>query len=221
MQPAHQVAEALVAMAIERAERLLADHVGQDDVVIGVLLRGADGGQARDVGGIGVATAGIVGGDVVLQPLDDDRPDVHARAARPIGQVLLGGGAGLHADGGAIQRAGIGHAQAALHHEALAVEEVDAREVEAERGVAAQRPGRVAAQDVHFAGLKRGEAHLGGGGHEAHLGRVIEDRDGERAAVIHVEAAPDALAVGLREAGQAGIHAADQRAAGADRIQRG
>ena len=48
---------------------------------------------------------------------------------------------------------------------------------------------------------------------------VAEDGGGDGAAVVDVEAAPDALAVRLGEAGEAGVHAADQRAAGADRIE--
>ncbi len=92
------------------------------------------------------------------------------------------------------------HAELLVHHEALAVVVVDAREVEAERGVAGQRVGRGADQEVDLARLERGEALLGGGRHELDLVGIAEDRGGDGAADIDVDAGPLALAVGRREA---------------------
>src|SRR5207237_689293 len=43
---------------------------------------------------------------------------------------------------------------------------------------------------------------------EAHLVRVAERRCGDRAAQVDVDATPDALRVGLREAGEPGVDAA-------------
>ena len=97
-------------------------------------------------------------------------------------------------------------------HEALAVEVVDRREVEAELRVARHRRGRVAGQDVHLARLERGEAVLGGERNEANLGRVVEDGGRDGAAEIDVEAGPVALRVGQAEAGEAGVRAAGQEA---------
>jgi hypothetical protein len=68
--------------------------------------------------------------------------------------------------------------------------------VQAEGGVAGQAPGGVAGQDVHLAGLERGEALLGAEGHPAHLVGVAEHGGGDGAADVHVEPAPLALAVG-------------------------
>ncbi len=70
--------------------------------------------------------------------------------------------------------------------------------------VAGHRPGRVADQRVDFARLQRREARLRGERHEAHLGRVVEDRGGDGAAVVDVEPGPVALRVGNAEAGEPG-----------------
>jgi hypothetical protein len=51
------------------------------------------------------------------------------------------------------------------------------------------------------------------------LGSPSTDGGGQRAAVVDVQAAPLALAVGGGEAGQAGVDAADQRAARLDGVQ--
>ncbi len=48
----------VVALAHERAERLLGDDLRQDDEVGGVLVGRAAGREARGVGGVGVAGAG-------------------------------------------------------------------------------------------------------------------------------------------------------------------
>jgi hypothetical protein len=105
-------------------------------------------------------------------------------------------------------------------HEALAVVVGDAGEVQAQRGVAGQRPGGVARQDVDLARLQCGEALLRVQRHEADLVAVAEHGRGYRAADVDVEAGPVALAVGRGEPGQAGVHAADHLATLLDRVQR-
>ena len=106
------------------------------------------------------------------------------------------------------------------YHEALAVIVVDAGEVEAERGVAADRPGRVARQHVDLARLQRGEAVLGGERRELDLGRVAEDRRRDGAAIVDVEARPFALVVRRGEAGEAGVDAALDEALRLDVVER-
>jgi hypothetical protein len=76
------------------------------------------------------------------------------------------------------------------------------REVQAERGVARQRPGRVARQDVDLARLQRREALLRVQRNPLDLVAVPDDRRGDRAADVDVQAGPVALAVGGREPGE-------------------
>jgi hypothetical protein len=151
--------------------------------------------------------------------LDHDRREAHVVGAEIVGQVQLGRGARLHADRGAVQLLGRIHAQALLHHEALAVVEVRAHEVEAELHVALEGPGRVAGHHVHLARLDGGEALLRRQRNVADLGRIVEHGDRDGPAGVDVEAAPDALAVGLGEAGEAGVHAAHEGAAGLDGVE--
>jgi len=149
MDPAHQVGEALVAVAHQRAERLLADHLGQDHVLGGVGLGRARGREAGDVGGEGVAAAGGVCADHFLQPLDHHGAEIDVVGARPVGEVLFRGGAGLHADRRAVQFARAAYAEACPHHEALAVEEGDGREIQPSEVSRERGPGGVAGEDVH------------------------------------------------------------------------
>ena len=126
---------------------------------------------------------------------------------------------GCHADRGAVQLLGALHAELLVHQEALAVIVGDGGEIEAERGVARQRDGRVVGQDVDLARLQRGEALLGGERHVFHLLGIAEDGGRNRPADVDVEADPLALAVGQHEAGRAGADAANQRAARLDRVE--
>jgi hypothetical protein len=56
--------------------------------------------------------------------------------------------------------------------------------------------------------LQRGEALLGGERRIANFLRIAQQGGGDRAAQIDVDAAPFSVAIGLREAGKSGIHAA-------------
>ena len=56
-----------------------------------------------------------------------------------VGEVELGGGAGLDADRRAVQLGGRGHAEVGADHEGLTVVVVDALEVEAEVGIARRK----------------------------------------------------------------------------------
>ena len=126
---------------------------------------------------------------------------------------------GCDADRGAVQLLGALHAELLAHHEALAVIVIDGGEIEAERGVARQRDGRVARQDIDLARLQRGEALLGGRRHVFDLLRVAEEGGRHGPADVDVETDPLALAVGLGEARDAGVDAADQLSARLDRVE--
>ena len=141
-------------------------------------------------------------------------------AAEIIGQVKLAGGALLYAHRGVVELQRRAHLQRFTHHEALTVVEVDGGEVEPERGVARQRPGRIARQHVDLAGLQGGEAILRGQRHELDLGRIVEDRRGDGAAKINVETGPIALRIGQAEARQRPVGAADQLTAILDATER-
>ena len=185
--------------------------------------RQADAVEARLVGRVDVAAAGIIGGVGFLELLEDHRVVFEIVGLEVVGEVQFGRGAGLHADRGAgkLQRGVHARQLLGVDHEALAVIIGDAGEVEAERGVAVDRPGGVARQDVDFARLQRGEAVLGGERRELHLGAVAEDRGGDRAAEIDVEAGPFALVVRRGEAGEAGVDAALHEALCLDVVERG
>jgi len=133
----------------------------------------------------------------------------------------LGRGARLHADGGAVQLLDRFHPGRLLHQKAGAVIEIHPGEQQAQIRLAAQRPGRVAHQQVHLARLQRGEAVGGGQRHELHLGRIAQDGGRHGAAGIRVQAAHHPLAVGQREARHAAGHAADKLAARLDGVDGG
>ena len=62
MHPLHDVEPLVVALAHDRAERLLGDDLRQHDVIVGVGERQAGGVEARGVGRVGVAAPGVIGG---------------------------------------------------------------------------------------------------------------------------------------------------------------
>ena len=220
--PLDDVGPLLVALRHGWSQRLLGDDLGQDDVVVGVLgVVLADRGQARRVGGQRVAAAGEEGGVHLGDVLDDDRLVLHVVGTEVVGEVELGRGAGLHADAGAGQLLGARHVELLRHHEALAVVVGGGREVEAELGVAGQRPGGVARQQVDLARLQGREALLGVERHELHLVAVAEQGGSNGAADVDVEADPLAGRVGDREAAEAGVDAADQLAARFDGVDPG
>ena len=207
-------------MAHDRAQRLLGDDLRQDDVVVRVgRVGGAGRVETRGVGRVDVAAAAEERRTDFLDLLDHDRLEAHLVGAEIVGEVELGRGAGAHADRGAVQLLGALHAELLVHHEALAVVVVDAGEVEAERGVARQRPGRGAGEQVDLARLQGGEALLRRGRHVLDLVGVAEDGGGDGAAGVDVEPRPLALAVGEREARNAGGDAADEIAARLDGIE--
>ena len=191
-------------MANHRAERLLGDDLGQDDVVSRIGRVGcARGVEAHTVAGVDITAPGEEGGTNLVDVVEDNRLDGHLVGAEIIGQVELGRTAGRNADRGAVKLLGAFHAELLVHHEALAVIVGDAGEIEAEGGVAGQRPGRVVGQHVDFTGLQRGEALLRRYWRVLYLLRIAEDGGRDGAADIDVDARPPALAVGQHEACEA------------------
>ncbi len=164
--------------------------------------------EARRVGRIGIAAAAVIGAERLLVLLEGQNLVGHVLASEIVGEVQLGRRARLRADRRAVELRGAGDARGLLHHKALPVVVDHAREIEAERGVARHGPGGVARKHVHLAGLQRGETVLGVERAIFDLGLVAEDGGGDRLAEIDIDAGPDALVVGVGEAGQAGAHAA-------------
>ncbi len=161
-----------------------------------------------------------VGCDHLDETLEDDGLVRKPGGREVVGEVLLVGGAGLHADAGAGELTHRRQAQRLAHHEGLAVVVHDAGEVEPERRVAAHGPGRVARKDVDLSRLQRREPLLGVEGHEADLARVLEHGGGDGAAEVGVDAGPLALVVGSAEAGETRVDAAREHAARAHGLER-
>ena len=193
--PADDVAPLVVAVADGRAKRLLGDDLRQNDVIVRVRGAQARGIEAGGIGREGIAAAGLIGLVGLVRGREGHRLVLHVVGPEVVGEVELGRGALLGADRLAVQLLGRGDAELLADHEALAVEVVDGREVEAELRVARHGRGRVAGQHVHLARLERGEAVLGGERNEAHLGRVVEDGGRDGAAEIDVETGPVALGI--------------------------
>ncbi|MNE28118.1 hypothetical protein D3C80_1215480 [compost metagenome] len=219
--PAHDGQPLVVAAAHQRAQRLLGDQVRQDGVLLGVLgFLGAYRGQARGVGGIGLAAAREIGGIGGIELVEHHGLQVELVDAREIGEVLLGRGARLHADRRALELLGALHLGLGRHHEALAVIEHDGRESQAHGSVARQRHRRIARQHVHFAGLQGREALLRRQRHPFDFLRIAQQRGRDGLAHVHVQACPLALAVGRGEARHAAADAHGDLVALLDRVQR-
>ena len=186
----------------------------------GILEGGAGRGQAGSVRGVRVAGVRQIFLLRLGVGLDRHRLVVHVVGAEIVGQVELGGGAGLDADRRAVEFGGGRHAHVLADHEALAVIVVDAQEREFQIDVPAQRPGRVPVQHVDFARGERREAGLAGGRRELDRIRVAEHGGRRRAAEGDVEAVPVAVGVREREAGEAGGNAALDEALGLHVVQR-
>src|SRR5689334_8788278 len=219
--PADDLEPLVVAAPHRRTERLLRDHLGQDDVVVGLRRLRASAGEVAHVGRVDLATAGKERARDRLGSVEDDRLVLHVVRAEVVGDVLLARRPGLHADGRAVHLLGARDAQLLRDHEALAVVVVDAGEDDPERRVARQRPGAVAREDVDLARLQRSEALLRVERNELDLVGVVQDRGGDRLAEIDVEAGPLALAVGVREARPGGVDSAHDLAARLDGPGRG
>ena len=203
--PLHDGEPFVVTPAHQRAEGLFRDQVRQDQVVVGAgRFLVADAGQARGIRRVGLATAAEQRLEGGLEAVEHHRLDVELVGAREVGQVLLVGGAGLHAHLGVLELLGLRDLVLLVDQKALAVEEGDGGEVEAQRGIAAQRPRGVARQQVHLAGFQGGEALLGVERHVAHLVGIAQGGSSHGPADVHVQSLPLALGIGCRKAGHPG-----------------
>ena len=175
--------------------------------------------EARGVGGVGVAAAAVVGLGRLVVGREHDRFQLHVVGAEKVGEVEFGRRSLLDADRGAVELERRIDPELLAHHEALPVVIIDAGEEHA-AGLARQRPGGVADEHVDLARGQDRRPVLGVDRQELDLRRIVEDRRGDRAALVDVEALVDALIVGQAEAGEARIGAADQLAARLDLIER-
>ena len=211
----------IIAIAHEGAEGFFADRLLQHCILRRV---GGDRQRAGQGGGVlrhRIAAAGEEGGVHRVDPLEDHGGEGHASGAEDIGEVEFMRGALGHADGGAAQILHPADIGVTAHGKALAVIEIH-RELAQADAVAAQKSlGGVAEQHIDLARLQGGEAVLRGERHEAQLGCIAEHGGGDGAAVIGIQAAIFAAAIGGGEAGEALADAADELAAGAHGFQRG
>ena len=101
--PFHDHHPVVVALPHHRRQRLLGDDVGQDDVV--VRLREVEPQRIKlgDVGGEGVALAGIIGLDDFVQLGELHLLVFHVVGAEIVGEVELRRGSRLHADLAAVR----------------------------------------------------------------------------------------------------------------------
>ena len=178
------------------------------------------GSKTRSVRGESVASAGFVLALGFAVVGHGDRGIADAVVLEEVSQVQFGRGAGLDADGCAVQFLGRGNAEVFLHHEALTVIVVDGDEIELEVVVAAEGPGRVADQKVDFARSQRGEAGFARGRDELDLGRVTQNSGGNGTAQIDVKAGPVVVVIRSTKAGQTGVGTAKQLAARLDVVKR-
>jgi hypothetical protein len=131
-------------------------------------------------------------------------------------EIQLGGGPGDHADRGLAELGDVLAGELPAAHEALAVIQLDAGEIDRVAGIAGQGPGRLGEQHVELARDQRvdrlGEAQ------RDELGRVgvAQERRREGAAQIDLEPDPAAIGSAGRKPGPLD-HAAADRAALGDR----
>ena len=127
--------------------------------------------------------------------LDHHRFEGVLLLAEEIGDVEFAGGAGLHADGGAIELAAFGHAERLGHQQSLAVVEHHRSEMEAELERAGDGFRHAGEQDVELSRLQSRQALLRRGGRELDFVRVVEHRNRQRPPEIDEEALPAAVTV--------------------------
>src|ERR1700730_14133886 len=96
--PFDDIEPLIVAVANHRAERLFRDHLGKHGVIGRIGKLQTLGIELGDVRGEDVAAPGLVGLDGFVGAAERDHLILHVVALEVIGEILLGRGAGLHAD---------------------------------------------------------------------------------------------------------------------------
>ena len=185
-----------------------------------VFERGARGGEARGVGGVDVTATFEIERLGFGVGFDRNRLVADVVLAEEVRQVQLGRGAGLDADGRAIEFLGRADPHVLGNHEALTVIVVHADEFELQVDIAREGPGGVAGQQIDLARGQRGKPRLAGGGDEFDGRRIVQHGGGDGAADADVKTVPVAVGVGGGKAHQARRHATVERAACLDVIQR-
>ena len=166
-----------------------------------------------DVGGEGVALAGIIGVNDIFQFAEFHLLVFHVIGAEIVGEVELRRCFRLHADLAVIQLQRGVEVSRPRQHEPLTVIISHGRKIEFIACLPRHAPGRVARENIHFSVLQFLEAFAGFERNEFCFCRIVKDRCRDRAAEIHIESGPVALVVGNREAGQAFVDAAQHLAA--------
>ena len=201
-------------MTDQRAKRLFGDDLGQDDPVRCILKGCTAGSKTRGVRGVDVASTGKQLLQSFCVGLDRHGLVAHGVDAEEVGQVQLGGGAGLNADSCAIKLFGRGHAELTGSHKALTVVVVHTYEFELQVNIARECPGGVTRQHVDLTGRKSRKTGLASGRHKGDGFWIPEDGGRNRAANAHIETFPNTVGVGSSKTDEAGRHATVQCAAG-------
>ena len=207
-------------MADDGTQRLLGNDFRQDNVLVRIVEGGARRGQSRSVRGVHIATVSQVVLAGFFVGFDGNRLVLHIVGAEVVGQIELGGGAGLDADGGAVKFLGAFDALGLADQEALTVIVRGVDIVQLDVDITDECPGGVTDEDVAFLRVQKGKAGLTGGGDKLHLFATAENRGRDRAAHVGVETLPTAGLVGIREARKTGIDDAVKHAPGFDVFQR-
>ncbi len=158
--PVHGAGPLVVAVADRRTERLLRERVVEDHQGVGPPSREgrALAGELREVAGPAVALSGRRTPRRSCVGIGErERRVAQPGRVEPRGEVQLGGGAGQHADGGAVHVFDRLEPRVGPHHHPLAVEEGRGEEAGAVAAITAGRVSRVADQHVDLARLQRGE----------------------------------------------------------------
>ena len=175
--------------------------------------------QARCVRGVGHAAACEVGAGGGLDLFKHHRLDAQVVGARKVRQVFLGGGAGLHANGLALELLGALDLALDWNHETLAVIVGDHGLVQTQRAVAGQREGGVAREHVDLARLQGGETLLRIERHVLDLAGIAQNSGSNGLAHVHIQTRPIAAGICGRKPGQARVDAADHLATLLDSVQ--
>src|SRR5262249_16232445 len=112
------------------------------------------------------------------------------------------------------------YVQGLSDHKALTVIIIYGDEIETESCIARHRPGRIARQDIDFAGLQSGKPILGRQRYKFYFRRIVEYCRRYGTAVIDIESGPIALRVGHTKASQHAIRAANELTAVLNRFER-
>ena len=208
-------------MTYQRAEWLFGYDVGQQNVCVGCFEVSALSGQCGTVRCVHVTCASKILLNSFGTSFDWHGLVADVVGAEEVSKVQLGCCTGLNADSRAIKLSRGGHAEVFGDHEALTVVVVHANEFELKVRITGECPRCVTCQQIDFAGSERGKACFACGRDESHGIAVTQYSRCHGATHSHVETLPNAIRVGLSEAGNACGHTTVQRAARFDFIKCG